>query len=542
MQGRKCGRALHAAPQGVDAVPVCLMHSKDPAKHESPLYVRFYLEFKSILTDASQGTADFTRFVVPHLRLGSSGVEPHCVFTEAVFEEDINFYNVVFKRGVEFTGASFAGSFRCDQTTFEGEADFQYVTFGGHASFGETVFMKQTQFFGSRFAEAGIFTKATFYGLADFGGVEFGAQTNFSGATFKGTGLFQNSSIHSAAFLDTTFEDIADFSEVSFAHESVFPRTRFLGEVDFTGAGFGGETVFLASQISRRCLFIAARFLSSVSFRYTKFRDDDLLEPGPVFTLAQFPSDGKAEFYRTNLSHALFHNCDITNVVFSSVIWRKRPGTQNLMVFEEDIPLDHEQASTLRLEDGSRDYGLIAQLYQQLKKNCDDRLDYWAADHFHFGEMEMQRLAVPTTGPLLGLRQFYHRNLSLVAWYRRGSSYGNAYVRPAVWLLVVLVVFSLLFPLTGLQKASPNSIAPAPAPLTYRSVWAAQSSLHDKVWAGAKLVGKSALVTLDTATFQRSPEYTPAYPYGRVLAIVETLLTATLLALFLLAVRRQFRR
>ena len=50
------------------------------------------------------------------------------------------------------------------------------------------------------------------------------------------------------------------------------------------------------------------------------------------------------------------------------------------------------------------------------------------------------------------------------------------------------------------------------------------------------------LVAVDTATFQRNPEYAPSYPWGRVLAIAETLLTSTLFGLFPLAIRRQFRR
>ena len=40
-------------------------------------------------------------------------------------------------------------------------------------------------------------------------------------------------------------------------------------------------------------------------------------------------------------------------------------------------------------------------------------------------------------------------------------------------------------------------------------------------------MGKSMLVAVDVATFQRNPEYAPAYPWGRALAIAETLLTST---------------
>jgi len=50
------------------------------------------------------------------------------------------------------------------------------------------------------------------------------------------------------------------------------------------------------------------------------------------------------------------------------------------------------------------------------------------------------------------------------------------------------------------------------------------------------------MTTIGTAAFQRDLAYEPSYPWGKLLATVETALTSTLLALFLLAVRRQFRR
>ena len=38
----KCGRKLHMAPDGIDEQPVCLMHSKDPAKHSGALFEAFW--------------------------------------------------------------------------------------------------------------------------------------------------------------------------------------------------------------------------------------------------------------------------------------------------------------------------------------------------------------------------------------------------------------------------------------------------------------------------------------------------------------------
>ena len=52
----------------------------------------------------------------------------------------------------------------------------------------------------------------------------------------------------------------------------------------------------------------------------------------------------------------------------------------------------------------------------------------------------------------------------------------------------------------------------------------------------------SGMTTLAVASFQRDLGYEPLYPWGRALALVQLVLTSTLIALFLLALRRQFRR
>jgi len=181
----------------------------------------------------------------------------------------------------------------------------------------------------------------------------------------------------------------------------------------------------------------------------------------------------------------------------------------------------------------------VAQIYQQLKKNYDSRLDYWTANEFHFGEMEMKRLAVPASGRLLWLRQWWHRNLSFVAWYRFASDYGNNYRKPLLLLLFfVLFLFPAAFPFpsVGLRRHVDKRVE------TYFSVWDYQKSYRENFWKEKNLALNSLVASVDIAEFQKSPEFEPALPRGHVLAIYETLLTSSLFALFLLAIRRQFRR
>ncbi|MGA8274057.1 MAG: hypothetical protein WB919_21020, partial [Candidatus Sulfotelmatobacter sp.] len=251
---------------------------------------------------------------------------------------------------------------------------------------------------------------------------------------------------------------------------------------------------------------------------------------------------------------ALFHNCNVSKLNFSSVEWRRRKNGGKRMLFEEIVALNAKGTSALKpgpANSDGRDYGLIAELYQQLKKNYDERQDYWTAGDFHYGEMEMRRLH---SGGTSRLACWIYRHLGLVAFYKYASQYGESYVRPFVVALMVLAVFTLLFPLAGLDQNAntPNSAVsvsqrtatPGPTTeLSYRNFNEFVCLYHGrKSTAPAAFFGNSLMTALSVAGFQKELKYEPSYPWGRALALAELALTSTLIALFLLAVRRQFKR
>lgn len=59
--------------------------------------------------------------------------------------------------------------------------------------------------------------------------------------------------------------------------------------------------------------------------------------------------------------------------------------------------------------------------------------------------MEMKRLASRTT-----ILPWLVSRPALVAWYKSASDYGESFTRPAMLLLIVLAIFTLLFPWAGL--------------------------------------------------------------------------------------------
>jgi hypothetical protein len=159
--------------------------------------------------------------------------------------------------------------------------------------------------------------------------------------------------------------------------------------------------------------------------------------------------------------------------------------------------------------------------------------------------MEMKRRASARPSKLA---RWLHRNLGLIAWYRYASDYGESYSRPAWYLIVIVALFALLFPLTGLRHKDWSARSEIVRNgqhevLSYAHPFHAADE-SEKSWlvAEARLAGNSFLTALQVTAFQKELEYEPDYPWGQTLALVQVLLTSTLIALFLLAVRRQFRR
>jgi hypothetical protein len=504
------------------------MHSKDPGKQSGPLFDAFWLEFERILEEAEEGEANFSCFVFPKLDFRERKFQVICRFRFAIFSQNADFSDTTFTqkaifndatfiKGASFCSANFMEDALFSFTTFKQNANFRYATFKQNADFSQSNFKQNADFNNAIFAGETKFIESTFTQDADFGSATFEQLALFTAATFA-----QNS-----YFGGATFTCLTDFAKV-----------RFSRDVGFNSATFTQKVFFSMTEFQGTVTFLRARFLDQAEFLQTRFSPQIAGESSAVFALASFSKPSEIFFDDVDLSRALFHNCDVSQVWFTSTVqWGKRDGNRGLAVFDETIPLEQETAKELQ-RGGERNYGAVAQVYRQLKKNYDSRLDYWTANEFHFGEMEMKRLVMPKNGRLLWLRWWLHRNVSLVALYRWASDYGNSYRKPVVWLLGVLLLSTALFPLpiSGLMQQGATQAE------TYVLRWNYQKNFGENLRTERALVINSVVASVDAAIFQKNPEYSPAYPWGRVVAIVETLLTSSLFALFLLAIRRQFRR
>ncbi len=517
--GKRCGRDLYSAVHPGDVENVCLMHTHDPNKDVEA----FQGEFERTLGNAADGLADFSGFVFPPSYYRDRTFKMRCVFERAEFIGHTSFENV----------------------TFAQDADFSWAEFVLFASFAKSKFTRGATFLTTRFLKG-----------AGFGGATFTCDVDFVGATFELVGYF----------LETKFLKGADFSAATFTGEANFEKAWFQEAVKFMETNFESEANFTKTVFTLEADFSAAKFQGRTIFRETQFPADPE-RPGPIFTLTRFEKPEAVNFENTCLAQALFHKCDLSRVSFSDVEWRQRKN-RKWTVYDEEVDLKHPAAKALVPEfpgwaaHDERNYLLIAETYQQLKKNYDDRRDYWTAGDFHYGEMEMKRLASRRRDRLL---RWCHRNMGLVAWYKYASEYGENYVRPVPWLGFFLFVFMLAYPIAGLRlseaarkssavgaihesplrkigTAQPTS-PPGVSDVTYRRFFQfVNDHPRGRACGALAFFVHSFVAALDVAFFQKTPEYEPSTTLGHVLTLVELLLTSTLIALFLLAVRRQFRR
>ena len=513
------------------------MHSRDPNKSAES----FQKQFDGILYDAQQqaasleqrAVADFTGFVFPNANYGLRTFEAECYFTGTVFTQDAVFTRAVFTQDVDFSGAKFTQ-----------DVDFSGAKLTQGADFTQTEFAQTADFTRAKFIQATHFTQAKFTQAADFSGARFTQNVDFEG---------------------TKFTQYADFEEAEFTQHAVFSLAKFGQEADFFGAKFRRDAYFSRAEFTQDAVFRGttftgeadfreAKFLEFAEFRETIFRHDESLQPGPIFSEAQFFQPEKVMFYKTYLGQALFYNCDVSEVRFSSVTWREREGKvkrRKRMLFEEDVDLNHEAARDLKPQPDSsneRHYDLIAETYQQLTKNYDDHRAFSIAGDFHYGEMEMKRLQSRRKGRFW---RRVHQHLRMVAWYKYASNYGESFVRPGLWLVGVLLSFTLLFPFAGLYPA--ETCCQSRTTSQMGPVYSDFAKYHPDptgicrfaLWVGytwRTTFWDSGMTAISVAGLQKELKYAPSYPWGRALALLELLLTSTLIALFLLALRRQFKR
>jgi uncharacterized protein YjbI with pentapeptide repeats len=332
------------------------------------------------------------------------------------------------------------------------------------------------------------------------------------------------------SFYDALFHGVTEFSDMIFEDWVDFSAT-FLGKTMFwmvffqRGASFGG------SSFKCEIKFANVTFkYPSVSFMGTIFEDVLIIDEGynnKIFSEAvvdfryvEFLKPEKVSFQKVNLSNFRFIGTDLRKVEFVDVDWNRQEG--RMMIYDE-IAWPYNSG----VQDF--DYPLIAQVYKRLRANYEENLNFAEAGDFHIGEMECKRKSY---------KGWFGKNLSLTAWYKYVSNYGESYRRPLLcWILPILFLFPILFMYSGIGSVTQNV-----SPYIIDYDFDASSISLNKAGDWAKDYLKSFVYSLSVFSLVREKQYRPIDNWGHFWMVLESILSPVLITFFLLALRRRFRR
>lgn len=202
-------------------------------------------------------------------------------FRRTAFKGDVRFHRTAFEGVALFEAAIFMGKAWFGQATiavgifnyssFHDDAWFGNTAFTHPASFGNTEFKKAVNFYASVFNRDVVFWGAKFGGSASFFKARFNDVAKFTNVTFLcyvrcSEAIFNEE----ANFSGVTFTDNVEFNRTSFSGRTQFDETTFCGNVDFSQAVFG-YTSFSGALFKADSNFVAMQGQSSFTLKDATF-------------------------------------------------------------------------------------------------------------------------------------------------------------------------------------------------------------------------------------------------------------------------------
>ncbi len=386
-------------------------------------------------------------------------------------------------------------------------ADFSGFIFPGLARFNSATFSSLARFESAAFADVAWFVSATFSGLARFESATFSGVTVFSSATFSGD----------AGFESATFSGVTVFSSATFSGDAGFVSAAFSGDAGFVSAAFSGVAGFESAAFSGVAGFQSATFSGNALFYKATFSGDALFESA---TFRNFTSFWKAKF----LKGASFGGIKLERAFeMTGAKFAKAPSF-NQADFKQSPDLD---AVDFPLPGFWRrgDADLIPR-YRALRRMAIQSADY-----------EREQMAFK--GETRSKRWTEHKPWHTAFWfgiaYDALSDYGRSIARPlGIWLASAIAFAAIYAWNAGVAVsgwASACADDEASKALKALTLSAANS---------LPLIGSSrGEVAREFYTECLKLEHAPAW--SPILQIWQTLWSAVLLFLFLLALRNQFK-
>ncbi len=407
-----------------------------------------------------------------------------------------------FRHSVDLSNDDFV-DLDCSGSEFD-DVVFDRSTFRGSS----------TSFAGVVFRGKATFRECNFLTKSNFHQIEYNA-LDFERATFSGDCIFASASgLSDAKDIAATNYVKLNFSHVIIAadHRIIFHKSS-LKNCMFSPRGNGGLE-FAASSL-KNVSFISADLSNCV------FNHIDLTE---VFFLGAKLLN--ARFIDCKFNEAKFLSA--TRIILFDELFNSRAGNY----WSEGYNCGFNAASEMNTNNQS-----LKETYCSFKNNFETNKDYVTADKFHYCEMEMKRFLTGATlaekidkkNPKLSFYALMYWMktdvFSFYAWYKYTSGYGISYIRPLVLILISLLVFSSITMFTGLPNIQyefgiPNDLG---------------GILHDFYESLFYAIGNLIPGIARYFTEIKSSSTIKIY-------ILQFIVMSTLIPLFILALRRHFKR
>lgn len=341
-------------------------------------------------------------------------------FDKACFKEDALFSHAKFGNEAEFQLACFNGKAAFDEATFSRASCFNNAHFNSDASYSYATFTEDAQFNKSRFVGDATFDRAQFNASVNFNEACFKASAGFESADFRGFTVFERCRFESlAVFNEASLHNFVVFDAACFEGAARFDAVKFDESARFEGATFKALTVFSLTKFESTSWFSRANFEGDTSF------DESVFNGYTIFDDASFTA---AANFRAIDGRKTFSLAGTTFTVLPDFIQAH---------FTEAPRLDH-----CRIEpDGERKTPAVGASDRSARWQALKRLAIQGHDHvqeqlFFKGELKSRR----------GITERPWHAAYWFGWlYQVLSDFGRSMALPLVWWAVVVVTFTFVY-------------------------------------------------------------------------------------------------
>lgn len=373
----------------------------------------------------------------------------------------------------------------------------------------------------------GHFKYATFNGMRFDGAIFQGDTCDFEAATFEGD---------NTPFINCTFNT----KHTNFKYLKMLMRHSFFDYCRMQSTTVTFEDCLIESDrfligivsddsntvVQRNYLLISSEQIDFTDlkyygiFSYKNFHRAENKQPEVRFRRVDFSNMRSANFVRANLSRAIFIEAVLEDVKFLNVVWPDKKDNNRTIFDDLSVPD----------KDPNKDWKELRNIFTQLKKNYQDRLDYARADQWFCRELECRRRMIKEYAGQTIISKFTIGVARLVYWlYKLASNYGDSYIRPLSWLIIVIFISAFLYLMNGFKIGGQS--------IDYN--WCPECGLSTEHILDFL---KAILFSMAAMLLQVGRSIEVVGLGSAIVHIFQLLITAILAPLFLLALRRKFRR